>query len=139
MRRAAGRRRRRLLRRPGALPERGDGHLNVRTARRPPGLERRGFDHIPEDERTMTLPQTAFFWIGTNANLFFVSVGVIALDLGLEVWEALVAVVLGTSLFAAVGVAAVGGGRAGVPAPTVTPPGVVPPGDPRQPRRSWGA
>ena len=27
------------------------------------------------------------------------SVGVIALDLGLEVWEALVAVVLGTSLF----------------------------------------
>ena len=42
------------------------------------GLERRGFDHIPEDERTMTLRETAYFWVGTNANLFFVAVGVIA-------------------------------------------------------------
>ena len=40
------------------------------------GLERRGFDHIPEGERTMTLRETAYFWVGTNANLFFVSVGV---------------------------------------------------------------
>src|SRR3954453_18435592 len=120
MRRAAGRRRRRLLRRPGALPERGDGHLNVRTARRPPGLERRGFDHVPEDERTMTLPQTAFFWVGTNANLFFVSVGVIALDLGLEGWGALSPVVPGTSLFAAIGVASIGGVRSGLPTLTFT-------------------
>ena len=36
------------------------------------GLERRGFDHIPENERTMTLRGTAYFWVGTNANLFFV-------------------------------------------------------------------
>ena len=44
----------------------------------------------------MTLRETAFFWVGTNANLFFVSVGVIAFELGLNLWEALVAVVLGT-------------------------------------------
>ena len=43
------------------------------------GVERRGFEHIPEAERTMTLRETACFWVGTNANLFFVSVGVIAL------------------------------------------------------------
>ena len=48
------------------------------------GLERRGFDHIPEAERSMTLRETAYFWVGTNANLFFVAVGVIALELGLE-------------------------------------------------------
>ena len=48
------------------------------------GLERRGFDHIPEGERTMTLRETAYFWVGTNANLFFVAVGVIALELGPE-------------------------------------------------------
>ena len=42
------------------------------------GLERRGFDHIPEAERSMTLRETGYFWVGTNANLFFVSVGVIA-------------------------------------------------------------
>ena len=47
----------------------------------------------------MTLRETAYFWVGTNANLFFVSVGVIAFELGLNVWEALVAVVLGTQPF----------------------------------------
>jgi nucleobase:cation symporter-1, NCS1 family len=84
------------------------------------GLEQRGFEHIPEAERTMTLPQAALFWIGTNANLFFVSVGVIALGLGLNVWEALVAVVLGTALFATVGVASIAGVRSGLPTLTFT-------------------
>ena len=41
-----------------------------------------GFDHIPEGERTMTLRETAYFWVGMNANLFFVAVGVIAIELG---------------------------------------------------------
>jgi NCS1 family nucleobase:cation symporter-1 len=84
------------------------------------GIERRGFDHIPEDERTMTVRETAYFWVGTNANLFFVAVGVIALEAGLSVWQALVAVVLGTLLFAAVGVACVGGVRSGLPTMTFT-------------------
>lgn len=84
------------------------------------GVERRGFDHIPEGERTMTLRETGYFWVGTNANLFFVSVGVIALDIGLNVWEALVAVVLGTSLFVIVGIASIGGVRSGLPTMTFT-------------------
>jgi NCS1 family nucleobase:cation symporter-1 len=84
------------------------------------GVERRGFEHIPEPERSMTLRETGYFWVGTNANLFFVSVGVIALELGLTVAEALVAVVLGTSLFVAVGIASVGGVRSGLPTMTFT-------------------
>jgi nucleobase:cation symporter-1, NCS1 family len=84
------------------------------------GLERRGFDHIPEDERTMTLRDTAYFWVGMNANLFFVAVGVIALESGLRVWQALVAVVLGTLLFATVALASIGGVRAGLPTMTFT-------------------
>jgi NCS1 family nucleobase:cation symporter-1 len=68
----------------------------------------------------MTLVETAYFWVGTNANLFFVSVGVVALELGLDVWEALVAVVLGTSLFATVGLASIGGVRSGLPTLTFT-------------------
>jgi NCS1 family nucleobase:cation symporter-1 len=83
-------------------------------------LERRGFDHIPENERTMTLRGTAYFWVGTNANLFFVAVGVIALELGLSVWQALVAVVVGTLLFAAVAVASIAGVRSGLPTMTFT-------------------
>ena len=84
------------------------------------GVERRGFDHVPEPDRSMTLRQTAWFWVGANANLFFVTVGVIALEVGLEVWQALVAVVLGTSLFVAVGVASIGGARSGLPTLTFT-------------------
>src|SRR6478735_4935470 len=84
------------------------------------GIERHGFDHIPEHERAMTLRDTAYFWVGTNANLFFVAVGVIALDLGLSVWQALVAVVLGTLLFATVAVASIAGVRSGLPTMTFT-------------------
>jgi nucleobase:cation symporter-1, NCS1 family len=84
------------------------------------GVERRGFDHVPERDRSMTLRQTAWFWVGANANLFFVTVGVIALEVGLEVWAALVAVVLGTSLFVAVGVASIAGARSGLPTLTFT-------------------
>jgi nucleobase:cation symporter-1, NCS1 family len=84
------------------------------------GVERHGFDHIPEAERRMTLSETAYFWVGTNANLFFLSVGVVALELGLSVREALVAVVLGTSLFVVVGVASIGGVRSGLPTLTFT-------------------
>jgi purine-cytosine permease-like protein len=68
----------------------------------------------------MTLAETAYFWVGTNANLFFLSVGVVAFELGLTVREALVAVVVGTSLFAAVGVASIGGVRSGLPTLTFT-------------------
>ena len=49
------------------------------------GLEQHGFDHIPEAERTMTLRDLAYFWVGANAYLFFFTVGVIAFGLGLTV------------------------------------------------------
>jgi purine-cytosine permease-like protein len=83
-------------------------------------LEQHGHNQIPEADRTMTVRQTAWFWLGTNANLFFVSVGVIALEIGLGLAEALIAVVLGTALFATVGLAAIPGVRSGVPTMTVT-------------------
>ena len=44
----------------------------------------------------MTLRDLAYFWVGANAYLFFFTVGVIAFGLGLTVWQALIAVVLGT-------------------------------------------
>ncbi len=79
------------------------------------GLELRGFEHIPEAERNMTVPQVAFFWVGNNANLFYVSLGASALALGLPLLWAIVACALGnlTNLYLAVG--CVGGVRAGMP------------------------
>ena len=110
---APRRQRRWLLRRSGLVPERWDSHLNENTvaddALKPAAfvLEQHGHNQIPEADRTMTVRQTAWFWLGTNANLFFVSVGVIALEIGLGLVEALIAVVLGTALFATVGLAAI--------------------------------
>ncbi|WP_395693463.1 purine-cytosine permease family protein [Nocardioides sp.] len=84
------------------------------------GVETHGFEHIPEAERKMTLRETAFFWVGTNANLFFVSVGAIAVALGLQIWQAVLACILGNLLFVLVGYASVAGVRAGLPAMTFT-------------------
>ncbi|NTY59082.1 cytosine permease [Mycolicibacterium sphagni] len=84
------------------------------------GVERHGFEHIPEAERAMTLRDTAFLWVGTNLNLFFVSVGAVAISLGLSLWQALLACIVGNALFVLVGVASVGGARAGLPVVTFT-------------------
>jgi nucleobase:cation symporter-1, NCS1 family len=84
------------------------------------GLEQHGFDYIPEPERKMSLRDLAYVWVGTNAYLFFFSVGVIAFSLGLNVWQALVAVVVGNALFAYVALASIAGVRAGLPTMTLT-------------------
>jgi purine-cytosine permease-like protein len=84
------------------------------------GVERHGFEHIPEADRTMTLRETAFLWVGTNLNLFFVTVGAVAVSLGLSLWQALLACIVGNALFALVGLASIGGVRAGLPVVTFT-------------------
>jgi NCS1 family nucleobase:cation symporter-1 len=84
------------------------------------GLELHGFDYIPESERKMTLRDLAGVWVGTNAYLFFFSVGVIAFGLGLNVWQALIAVLVGNALFAYVSLASIAGPRAGLPTMTLT-------------------
>jgi nucleobase:cation symporter-1, NCS1 family len=84
------------------------------------GLEQHGFDYIPEAERKMTLRDLAFVWVGTNAYLFFFSVGVISFSLGLNVWQALITVVVGNALFAYVALASIAGVRSGLPTMTLT-------------------
>ena len=84
------------------------------------GLEQHGFDFIPETERKMTLRDLAYVWLGANAYLFFFSVGVIAYSLGLNVWESLLAVVVGNVLFAYVAWGSIAGVRSGLPTMTLT-------------------
>jgi len=59
-------------------------------------IEVRGFDHIPEPERNMTLRQVDHLWVGTSVNLFSFALGSIAITLGLNLWEALTACVVGS-------------------------------------------
>jgi nucleobase:cation symporter-1, NCS1 family len=84
------------------------------------GLEQHGFDYIPERERGMTLRDLAYVWVGANAYLFFFSVGVIAFSLGLNVWQAIAAVLVGNALFGYVSWASIAGVRAGMPTMTIT-------------------
>lgn len=79
------------------------------------GLETHGYDHIAESERKMKLSELSTFWVAANANLFFVAVGVLTLALGLKVWQALIAAVVGNALFAYVAWGSIGGVRSGLP------------------------
>ena len=84
------------------------------------GLEQHGFDFIPEDERKMTLRDLAAVWVASNAYLFFFTVGVIAFGLGLTVWQALIAVIVGNALFVYVAWGSIAGVRAGLPTMTLS-------------------
>ncbi len=84
------------------------------------GLEQHGFDYIPERDRNMKMRDLAYVWVGANAYLFFFSVGVIAFSLGLNIWESLLAVVVGNALFAYVAWGSIAGVRAGLPTMTLT-------------------
>jgi nucleobase:cation symporter-1, NCS1 family len=84
------------------------------------GVEQHGFDYIPESERNMQMRDLAYVWVGANAYLFFFSVGVIAFGLGLNIWQALLAVVVGNALFAYVAWGSIAGVRAGLPTMTLT-------------------
>jgi nucleobase:cation symporter-1, NCS1 family len=84
------------------------------------GLESRGFSHIPEAERNMTLGSIGPMWLGANINMFSVSVGCVGIGLGLTLWQALAACVIGNLPYAYVGLASIGAVRAGLPVTTLS-------------------
>jgi nucleobase:cation symporter-1, NCS1 family len=84
------------------------------------GIEGHGFDYIPESERNLSLRDFALFWIGTNAYVFFIFIGAITVAIGLSLWQALLAIVIGNLLFAYVAYGAIGGVRSGLPTMTFT-------------------
>jgi NCS1 family nucleobase:cation symporter-1 len=72
------------------------------------GLEVRGFDHIPEAERNMTLPQVDVFWVANSVNLFSFALG------------ALAACVVGSITYVYVSLGSIVSVRAGLPVSTLT-------------------
>ena len=83
-------------------------------------IEVRGFDHIPETERNMTLRQVDYLWVGTNANLFTFALGALAITLGLSLWLALAACVIGNLAFAYPAYGSIVAARAGLPVNTLS-------------------
>lgn len=81
-------------------------------------VERHGFDFIPESQRYMTLRELFVFWVGTNAYIFFLVLGATAVLLGLSLWQAVVAVIVGNLAYMLVAYGSIGGPRAGLPTMT---------------------
>ncbi|HTV80652.1 MAG TPA: cytosine permease [Steroidobacteraceae bacterium] len=83
-------------------------------------VEVRGFDHIPDSERNMTLPQVDYLWVGTSVNLLSFTLGVLAIGTGLNLWLALGACLVGTLLYALVAIGSIATVRAGLPVNTLS-------------------
>ena len=82
-------------------------------------IELRGFDHIPEAERNMALRHIGPFWVGNSVNLLSFALGAIAITLGLNLWLALVACVIGCLPYAYVAFGSIVTVRAGLPVSTL--------------------
>ena len=81
-------------------------------------IEQHGFDFIPEGQRYLSLKELFVFWVGTNAYIFFLVLGAAAVSIGLTLWQAILAVVVGNLLYALVAYGSIGGPRSGLPTMT---------------------
>ena len=82
-------------------------------------IELRGFDHIPEAERNMSLRQVDYLWVGSSVNLLSFSLGALAVSVGLSLWLALLACLVGTLAYAVIGLGSIATVRAGLPVSVV--------------------
>jgi purine-cytosine permease-like protein len=83
-------------------------------------VEVRGFDHIPEAERNMTLPQVDVFWVANSVNLLSFALGALVITQGLTLWAALAACVVGSTSYVWVSLGSIVAVRAGLPVSTLT-------------------
>ena len=82
-------------------------------------IEVRGFDHVPEPERNMAMRQVDYLWVGNSVNLFSFALGAIAITLGLNLWLALAACVVGNLTYAYMSFGSIVSVRAGLPVCTL--------------------
>jgi len=83
-------------------------------------IEVRGFDPIPESERNMTLRQVEYMWVGTSVNLLSFALGALAITVGLNLWLAIGACIVGTLAYALVAIGSIATVRAGLPVSTLS-------------------
>lgn len=82
-------------------------------------IEVRGFDHIPEPERNMSLRHVDYLWVGTSLNLLGFALGAMAITLGLNLWLAFVACILGNLTYVYLAFGSIITTRAGLPVSTL--------------------
>jgi NCS1 family nucleobase:cation symporter-1 len=81
------------------------------------GLEQRGIEHVPDEERYGTPSRQFWVWSAANLSMLPVGYGLLVVAVGLNWWQAMLAVVIGVALsYPLVGAVAVAGTRGGAPA-----------------------
>ncbi|MGW4243979.1 purine-cytosine permease family protein [Nocardia sp. NPDC004722] len=91
----------------------GDPPVTTTTQPAPRLVEQRGIEHIPEAERTGTVRRLGFMWSGVILNVQVVVYGTLLVALGLNLWQALAAVAIGTATWVLTGLASLPGPAAG--------------------------
>jgi NCS1 family nucleobase:cation symporter-1 len=82
-------------------------------------IELRGFDHIPESERNMSMRHIDYLWVGTSVNLLSFALGALAISLGLNLWLALGACLVGNLTYGYLALGSIVTVRAGLPVSTL--------------------
>jgi nucleobase:cation symporter-1, NCS1 family len=82
-------------------------------------IEVRGFDHIPASERNMTLPHVDYLWVANSLNLLSFALGALAITMGLNLWLAFAACVVGSLPYAYTAYGSIISTRAGLPVSTL--------------------
>lgn len=82
-------------------------------------IEQRGFEHIPEAERNMHLRQVDHLWVGTSVNMLSFALGALGFTMGLNLWWALAASVIGNLTYAYMAFGSIIAVRAGLPVSTL--------------------
>jgi NCS1 family nucleobase:cation symporter-1 len=81
------------------------------------GVEQRGIEHVPDEERYGTPRRQFWVWSAANLSMLPVGYGLLVVAIGLNWWQAMLAVVIGICLsYPLVGAVAIAGTRGGAPA-----------------------
>jgi len=81
------------------------------------GLEQRGIEHVPDEERYGTPRRQFWVWSAANLSMLPVGYGLLIVAVGLNWWQAVLAVIIGIGLsYPLVGAVAIAGTRGGAPA-----------------------
>jgi nucleobase:cation symporter-1, NCS1 family len=77
------------------------------------GIEVRGIEHIPDADRHGHPRELFSVWMTSNLTVLYIIFGGILISLGLNIWQALLAVVVGNAFYVLIGIAATPGPVAG--------------------------
>lgn len=84
-------------------------------------VEQRGIEPVPISERNGSPGQLFWVWFAANISILGIPLGATLIALGLNIWQALLATVIGSfGSFALVGIVSIAGRRGGAPSLTLT-------------------